>query len=198
MDAATYLADPCRASSLPFWKSAALALPAGLSVYREDELPEWPLPGSDEPYFKLIHDLRSVSAAPLPPGFAFAACSAAEHAELIRACYPGTDLTGEGLAAYRSHPVYDPALWVAVADSESGRIVAGGIGELDARIGEGVLEWVQVAPAYRRRGLGRAVVCELLRRMRPRARFANESRPLELYRACGFRDPVIWHVVREV
>ena len=73
----------------------------------------------------------------------------------------------------------------------------------DRRIGEGILEWVQVSPTYRRKGLGRFVVCELLRRLRNEgASFAtvsgrtqNKDRPLLLYLSCGFTDPVIWHVI---
>jgi hypothetical protein len=46
------------------------------------------------------------------------------------------------------------------------------------------------------------IVCELLRRMQGKAAFAtvsgrinNPARPMALYHACGFTDPVIWHVI---
>ena len=89
-----------------------------------------------------------------------------------------------------------------MAEADNGRIVATGIGELDKRIGEGVLEWIQVSSGYRRKGLGRFLVCELLCRMQERAAFVtvsgrmkNASKPDALYQACGFTDPVIWHVL---
>ena len=77
-----------------------------------------------------------------------------------------------------------------------------GIGEIDPRIGEGILEWIQVSPAYRRRGLGQVLVCRLLEHMRGKARFVtvsgrlnSPSQPLALYLSCGFQHPVIWHVL---
>lgn len=90
----------------------------------------------------------------------------------------------------------------AVVDSATEKIAASGIAELDAEIGEGVLEWIQVSPAYRRRGLGEAIVRELLGRLKPMADFVtvsgrmnNETRPELLYKKCGFGDMVIWHVL---
>ena len=36
MRAEEYLKDPCRASSLPFWKTEQLILPRGVTVIRDD------------------------------------------------------------------------------------------------------------------------------------------------------------------
>lgn len=103
--------------------------------------------------------------------------------------------------AYKNHPVYDPFLWVAVKDELTGKTVATGIAELDARIGEGVLEWIQVSPTYRGKGLGAYLVNELLSRLKGKADFVtvsgkikNRTNPLKLYENCGFSEKVIWHV----
>ena len=113
-------------------------------------------------------------------------------------------MTPEELEARKKLPVYDPVLWIAVRDRETGQIAATGIAELDARIGEGILEWIQVSPEYRRRGLGQYIVKELLYRIKDKARFVtvsgkanNPDNPYALYCACGFGNPVIWHVVRK-
>lgn len=203
MDAAEYLRDPCRASALPFWKSEETAIPPHLSVIRDDLLPAVPPEGTDEPYFKLVHDLRRLEPPRLPVPFEPVEAAPEDFVRHIESCYEEERLSLEELRAMRKRPVYDPALWIAVREPESGRIVASGIAELDGRIGEGALEWIQVSPDCRRLGLGRYVVCELLRRMRGKARFVAVSgklkapgRPMELYRACGFGDPVIWHVIR--
>ena len=121
----------------------------------------------------------------------------------INACYLQEHISPDELLDYRSHPVYMPDLWIAVADLKCGKIAATGIAEYDPRIGEGILEWIQVLPEYRRKGLGAFIVCELLKRLPDQARFAtvsgrmnNESSPFALYTACGFGHPVIWHVIK--
>ena len=202
MDINEYLHDPCRASALPYWKTVRIAIPSNLSVVRDDSYSPAEYPGIDEPYFKLRHDLETPAAAPLPDVFVWTDCSLSCFASHILECYPDTDLTKETLNEYLTHPVYDPALWIAAEEVKSGRIVASGIAELDTRIGEGVLEWIQVSEDYRRRGLGRCLVCELLSRMKSRARFVtvsgrmnSPSDPLSLYEACGFRDRTVWHIV---
>jgi ribosomal protein S18 acetylase RimI-like enzyme len=202
MNAEQYLADPCGASSLPFWKTEQFAVPEGICVYRDDAFSARSIEGVDEPYFKLMYDLRQVQPAALPAGFRLVSADVVDFARHINSCYDAEGLSEAELLGYRRRQTYDPALWLAVADEESGALAATGIGELDTRIGEGILEWIQVSPAYRRRGLGRFLVCELLRRMQGRARFAtvsgrvnNPDKPLALYTACGFKNPVIWHVV---
>ena len=199
-----YLRDPCRASSLPFWKAEQTILPPNMSVIRDDRFRPDRLKGTDEPYFKLIHRLERVIKPTLPEPFMLVPCDAATLAVHINACYDREGISPEALDACRTHSVHDPALWIAVAERTGGPIVASGIAELDKRIGEGVLEWIQVSPGFRRRGLGRFVVCELLHRMRGQAGFVtvsgrlnNPGNPLALYLACGFTDPVIWHVITE-
>ena len=199
-----YLADPCGASALPYWKTETVPVPKHVSVIRDDLFDGSLYNGKDEPYFKLIHPLKAIREPILPEGFALVPCGVEDYVKQINACYAQERLTAEELLSYRSHPVYRPDLWLAVADAESGEIAATGIAELDPRVGEGILEWIQVLPDYRRKGLGSFVVCELLKRMQDQARFAtvsgrvkNETAPFALYEACGFRDPVIWHVVTD-
>ena len=199
-----YLTDPCGASSLPYWKTETVTVPPGIRIVRDDAFdPAWP-GGRDEPYFKLMHPLQSIKEPVLPKGYTLARCGIEDYVNQINACYAHEHLTEEELLAYLSHPVYREDLWVAVKDRESGAVVATGIAELDARIGEGILEWIQVLPAHRRKGLGSFLVCELLKRMGNEARFAtvsgrmkNESAPLALYESCGFLAPVVWHVITE-
>lgn len=202
MDADEYLRDPCGASSLPFWKARRVVILADLTILRDDMFRQGEYPGHDEPYFRLLHDLRQIPSFRLPLGFETVECGAADFAGHINACYDREHISADELKAYAAHPVYDPSLWIAVAEKGSRQVVATGIAELDADISEGIIEWIQVSPSFRRRGLGAYVVCELLRRMRGKARFAtvsgrlnNAAHPYALYCACGFSHPVIWHVL---
>lgn len=198
-----YLADPCGASSLPFWKTEQFAVPENVSVFRDDKFGKEKCPGTDERYFKLIHDLRSVPRPMLPEGYELTTAGPEELAEHINACYAEECVTAEELAGYAGQEVYDAELWIAVRDRATGKIAASGIGAFDARIGEGILDWIEVSPACRRRGLGRFIVCELLGRLSGKAdlatvsgRMDNDTDPFALYVSCGFVHPVIWHVVR--
>lgn len=203
MNAEQYLADPCGASSLPYWKTELFAMPEGICVCRDDAFSTQSIEGVDEPYFKLMHDLRQVQRSALPAGFRPVSAELAEFARHINSCYETEGVTEAELLSYQKRPTFDPVLWFAVADAGSGELTASAIGELDGRIGEGILEWIQVSPAYRRLGLGRFLVSELLLRMQGRAQFAtvsgrvnNPDKPFALYTACGFKKPVIWHVLR--
>ena len=83
-------------------------------------------------------------------------------------------------------------------------MAASGIAEYDEKCREGIIEWVQVLPEYRRQGLGRKIVAVLLRRLRDLgAEFAtvsgdldNVTDPLSLYRKCGFTGDDLWYVCR--
>ena len=205
MDKETYLSDPCGASSLPFWKTNSIPIPNGLLTLREDDprLPWASKRYANVPYFKLLHPMNYVERPTLPIGFHFICPDEKALSDHIASCYIDVGATADELAEYRLHPTFSPDLWLAVVDEETGEIVASGIAELDTSIREGILEWIQVTPEYRRMGWGRIVVSELLFRLQGRADFmtvsgrANDpSNPRALYESCAFTDGIIWHVLR--
>ena len=203
MEEKIYLSDPCGASSLPFWKTETVTIPRSLKIVRNDEYKQSEYAAyTDEPYFKLIHRMRNLQKPVLPDGFSIENLSIPAFARHIGECYADGGISEADLTEYKNHLVYNPALWLAVKDSLTGNIVATGIAELDPRIGEGILEWIQVSPKYRKQGFGTFVVNELLHRMKGKADFCtvsgkvnNKTNPLALYECCGFSEKVIWHVL---
>ena len=138
-----------------------------------------------------------------PPQFHYANADPIAEADtiaaLIRACYPGSRMTAEEVQSWVSHPVYDPALWVWVREVATGQPVGLGIAEVDPNVPEASLEWIQVHPDAQGKGLGKAIVAELLRRVAGRVAFTtvsgqvdNLTRPERLYRRCGFTGSDIW------
>jgi GNAT superfamily N-acetyltransferase len=124
-------------------------------------------------------------------------------ADLIGRCYDTLEPSTETVRSWTQHPVYTADLWLWVVDTARDMPVGLGIAEFDGRVGEGSLEWIQVLPAYRGLGLGRAVVTELLRGLSPRAAFATVSgeaagpqSPEAFYRRCGFQGDDVWWVLR--
>lgn len=199
-----YLRNPCRVSSIPYWKAKTISVPEGIRILHCDDFEGTNCEQSQgEPFFRLLHDLRSIPAPKLPDGFSLQNAAPKEYAEHICQCYADIGVSEEELQGYTQRPVYAPALWLAVRDDHTDQMVATGIGELDREIGEGILEWIQVSKAYRGRGLGRYVVSKLLRRMKEQgANFAtvsgqchNPSNPEKLYRKCGFAGADVWYIL---
>lgn len=200
-----YLSNPCGESSLPYWKTVKMTLPENMLIlhdrhFRVEYLADY----IDEPYFRLYHSLQMPHAAILPNGFRLCKASPAEYAAHINECYDDITITEEEIRSYSRHSVYSSALWIAVQECVSKKIVATGIAEFDEQVGEGILEWIQVSSAYRGLGLGTYVVTELLTRIAHTAQFAtvsgqinNPYKPENLYRKCGFQGNDIWHVLKK-
>ncbi len=201
---AEYRSDPCRTASIPYWKAVRMPIPEDMRIVHDEVFSNHFLTEyTDEPYFRLKHDLARLQTPQLPEGYALRKASCREYAAHIRACYTDIGISEKDLLLYTQRRVYCEALWIAVWDENSGSIAATGIGEFDQETGEGVLEWIQVSPEHRRKGLGTFLVLELLRRMKPMADFTtvsgqckNATSPELLYRRCGFSGQDIWHILR--
>ncbi len=153
-------------------------------------------------YFRLIHrDQPPVLGC--PAGFYYETVhpqiDLSEVVRVIQVCYADMNVSDKIVRSWQSHPVFDPDLWVWVVEKDHHRKAALGIAEFDANVPEASLEWIQVLPEYRRKGLGKAIVNELLRRVSNRSDFVtvsgmadNVSRPDLLYRSCGFTGLDLW------
>ena len=155
-------------------------------------------------YFRLIHQSQSRGKSTVvPKGFIFQEVKPeveiADVAAFIDECYPDIKPTDDTVRSWMAHISYDPRLWFWVMD-ESKELPAGlGIAEIDQEIGEGSLEWVQVHPNYRGKGIGECLVIELISRLSGRVEFTtvsgevgNKTNPEALYRRCGFQGSDIW------
>ena len=202
-----YLADPCGCSSIPWWKAKTMVLPETMQLlHNRDYDPGLTLLWQDQPYFRLYHDLGGIDPV-CPPGIRLVTASPRDIPDIvhiINASYTDLQVTQEQIYSYTRTPVYAPALWMMAEECATGRPVGCGIADYDPEARELVLEWIQVLPAFRRRQIGRALVCGLLSRHPQEARFAtvsgqveNPANPQALYRRCGFVGTDIWHVLRK-
>jgi len=161
---------------------------------------------NSQQYFRLINRSLIFSHNDLVPGFEFVKVNLQreiiEVSNFIDACYPNITPTEEMVRSWTRHPTYEPDLWIWVVDKDRNTHAALGIAEFDKTIREGSLEWIQVHPEYRRKGLGKSIVLRLLQDLNGRAEFAtvsgrvdNPARPDLLYRQCGFNGDDIWYVL---
>lgn len=197
-----YLKNPCKASSLPLWKTRIIDIPDNMKIVREDVFFEKQFDDyNNKQYFKLIHWLKNLHEVKLKNNFEVVSASIEDYAKHIDYCY-NNGMTPDELKKYLKHSVYKSDLWIAVADKTTKQIVASGIAEFDDEIGEGIIEWIQVSPEYRKMGFGYFVVCELLNRLKNYAKFVTVSgelnskcNPLKLYLKCGFENKIIWNIL---
>lgn len=202
---AEYRKDPCGSLSLSRWKWQRISLPDGMRIVHNREYA--PLDGwSDEPYFRLHHDLKCLPET-TAEGYTLRTALPDEIPQIvatINACYRDIQVTVQQVESFTGTPVYDGKLWVVAEVKDSGEWAGCGIADLDQEVSEGILEWIQVIPEYRRRGVGKMIVKELLRRMVGYADFVtvsgkcdDPSHPEMLYRSCGFTGCDIWHILKK-
>ena len=200
----SYLNDPCGTASLPYWKQKGIVVPDNMRIVHDRDFSGDMLRDDcDEPYFRLYHDLKDVKAIPMEGvELVPAASSIDEFVQLINASYEDLRVTAGQMRGYQETPVFCPDLWLLLKEKETGTILGGGIADYDREIGELILEWIQVLPAYRRHGYGQLIVNCLLAKMQNIAKFAtvsgkvnNPTNPEGLYRRCGFTGNDVWHIL---
>ena len=159
------------------------------------------------PYFRLSQKGLNPSSEP-PTGFGFELVSPEADmdavVDLISVCYPSMRITPAVVRGWLQHPVYDPNLWLWVIHLETGEKVGLGIAERDRRVPEASLEWIQVHPDYHGKGLGTAIVTELVHRVSDKVKFTtvsgeveNPYQPEMLYRRCGFMGEDVWWLLND-
>jgi len=123
--------------------------------------------------------------------------------DFLKKCYENVTFGTEEILSWCHHEVFDPELWVWVIEKETGAKCALGIAELDQIIMEGSLEWIQVLPSYYGKGFGKAIINELLNRIKGKdaklatvsGKIDNETKPERVYRKCGFLGKDIWWIL---
>lgn len=202
-----YLSNPCGTLSIPYHKAKITTVPDGMKIVHERDFDASDVQTyRDERFFRLYSDMKNIGISKAD-GFLIETVREADLAtvvEVINRSYTDLFVTLEQIEGYTQTSVYDRDLWVLVREEQTGVCVGCGIADLDAEIGELILEWIQVLPAYRKRGIGRAIVNTLLHRAKEKAAFATVSGkaddptcPERLYRSCGFVGEDIWHVLRK-
>ncbi len=188
---------PEKVSETPF----ALVHEKGLSVFDQHRFTH------RTPYFRLSHNGDPPANTP-PPGYRYKDFDLQDDietaADLIQTCYPNTAVDADEMRLWIKHPVHQPNLWVWIIDEQYDKRAGLGIGEFDPNVPEVSLEWIQVHPRYQGKGLGKALVCELVRRSLGLAEIVtvsgqvdNPTQPERLYRNCGFAGSDVWWLLEE-
>ena len=200
-----YLQNPCATLSIPYWKAKSITIPDNVKIVHDREfVNDFLYENNDEPYFRLYHDMQDLSQAMLTD-YDIVTASVNDIdiiVSIINNSYTDLQVSAEQMKSYNKTPVYCPDLWILVKEKSTGNCVGCGIADFDPEAEELILEWIQVLPQYRGKGIGSAIVKELLWRGRKLAKFAtvsgkvnNATKPELLYRKCGFVGDDVWHIL---
>ena len=202
-----YKKNPCGALSIPYWKAKNLTVPADMKIVHGGDFDEKILEKyHDMRFFRLIHKLENI------PDFAAEGIQLdvirpdkiGELADMINRSYAHSEMrvTAALIGSLTETRVYCPELWIGAFSD--GKLVGSILCDLDTEVGEAVIEWLQVLPEYRGKGVASALVCEALKKMRNRADFAtvsgdcdNVTNPERVYRKCGFEGQDVWHILNQ-
>ena len=79
-----YLADPCKAASIPYWKAKSITTPDGMKILHQEEFNDAENQHFvDEPYFRLIHNLKGLAEPVLPQGYSVCTATLSEYSAHI-------------------------------------------------------------------------------------------------------------------
>ena len=202
-----YKADPCRAFSIPYWKAKDISVPKGMKIIHASAFDEKLLKKyTDKRFFRLKHDLKNIPSFEVE-GIDFEIISPERIdglTDMINRSYTHSDVcvTKEHIESLTATKVYCPKLWIGAYSD--GELIGSIICDFDSEVGEGIIEWLQVLPEYRGRGIASALTCTALREMSAFAEFAtvsgecdNVTVPEKVYRKCGFKGNDIWHILNK-
>lgn len=199
-----YKAAPCKALSIPYWKAANMTVPETMKIVHDSEFEETLLARyTDKRFFRLIHHLDHIpDFDPAIDIAALSAYSAEQLADVINRSYgnSGICVSASQVRGWTETAVYCPELWLGAVLDEA--LIGSVICDFDAEAGEGIVEWLQVLPEYRGRGVAAALTCRALWSMSAFADFAtvsgecgNVTNPEAVYRRCGFQGDDVWHIL---
>lgn len=146
----------------------------------------------------------------LPRDFSFVSLDPERDAgrvtDIIHRAYPSLRrlVTAEQLQAMAKLAFYQPEHWFFLRHDGSGETVGVALGGFCSEMEEGFIDWVEVVPRFRGRGLGRCLILESIRHLCGSSRFITWTGSLDapfvvgdLYKHCGFTRTRQWTVLGE-
>ncbi len=202
-----YKKNPCKVSSIPYWKAKSLTIPSNMKIVHSNEFDEKLLDNySDRRFFRLIHNLSNIPEINIPEITleVIESNRTNELVDMINSSYAHSEIhvSEDYVRSLTTTQVYCSELWIGAILNE--KLIGSIICDFDMEVGEAIIEWLQVLPEYRGRGIATALVCKALKIMRSFADFAtvsgecdNMTNPERVYRNCGFEGNDVWHILNE-
>jgi len=159
------------------------------------------------PYFRLFHDNMHLNQIHLVEEYSIVDVDFKKDAEMIadfiKLCYGYFKPSVDEVYSWMNRSVFDGHLWIWI-NLKSGEHVALAIAEIDKLVPEMSLEWIQVHPGHRGKGLASVLIQELLIRAKDKVVFStvsgevdNATEPEKVYRKNLFTGNDIWWCMRK-
>ena len=200
-----YKINPCGVLSIPYWKAKSMTVPSNIKIIHDNIFDEKLLcKYSDKKFFRLLHSLNEIPSFNVSD-ITFKTIKPDESeilAKMINLCYTHSEInvSADYIKGLTKTKVYCPETWIGAY--KDGTLAGSVICDFDSETGEAVIEWLQVLPIYRNRGIASALVCNALKIMKNFADFAtvsgecdNITNPEKVYRRCGFSGNDVWHIM---
>lgn len=202
-----YKTNPCKALSIPYWKAKSITIPSDMKIVHSSEFEEKLLENYDDSkFFRLKHNLKNIPLYNVPEielsNINFNNID--ELVNMINSSYTHSQIrvTADDIKNWINSKVYCSDLWIGAFEDE--KLIGSIICEFDSEVSEGVIEWLQVLPEYRNRGIAAALCSKALMKMSKFADFAtvsgecdNITNPEKVYRKCGFEGDDVWNILKE-
>ena len=199
-----YLRDPCGTLSIPYWKSKTQIVPDTIKIIHSRD---WTGQYKDfRRFFRVKHSLNDPIVTDFDYDTISIDCQAKQLADMINASYghEGISVSEHDIMQWKTHKTFREDLCIYI-NADGGKMAASGIAEYDEICREGIIEWVQVLPEYRNKGLGQKIVTVLLSRLKDlgadfvtvSGNLDNPTKPLELYKKCGFEGDDVWYICQK-
>jgi GNAT superfamily N-acetyltransferase len=201
-----YLLNPCGSLSIPFWKMQRINTPKNIKIVHDRSFSSVLLNNyNDTCYFRLKHDLVNINSPEILTDYSIKTLTKNHYSELvdlINISYisSGIKVNLNQIINWTKTEVHESNLWISIYHNK--QMVGAIIADFDSNTKEAIIEWLQILPDYRRKGLASIAVNECLNRIKDKAAFAtvsgelnNQNKPETVYRKCGFTGDDIWHIL---
>ena len=155
-------------------------------------------------FFRIKHNLKFINKVKSLIMYVDIEKDKLELINMINECYKNENIlvSIDDVNNWTSHPTFNSKLWIKIIVDN--KIIASGIAEYDKECKEGILEWIQVLPNYRKKGYGKDIVNSLLLSLKElgatfvtvSGNLDNATKPELLYRKCGFEGNDLWYICK--
>ncbi len=117
---------------------------------------------------------------------------------LINSAYKGHHHKQEEIKSWTKDMAFDPCLWFWITEKKTNDRAALAISTYQAKTKETYLDWIQVSPKYHKKGLGKVLVYETIKRAFSKSNIIRVTGIADdFYKKCGFINIEKWYFIKK-